>query len=157
MGGTILGKGNTQFNIEFNFAADPEALLRVFKDFKMINLIPWEASPEFVIPLEDYEELQNPAHPKAKFLAGVHADQMKRLRKIMICDGFTPIVAIDSTVCDSIEELQAKVYTQGDAAGQISYAWPKYTSHYNKKKVNCRVYHDFDIKKTMKILLKSLK
>ena len=136
MGGTIYGRGNTDYNLEYNFYADPEAICRVFKEFKMINLVPWEASPEFVIPIDDYEELTDPSHPKSLFLSRTHWGQMKRMNKYMICDGFTPMVAIDPTICETVDELPAKVYTQGDAAGQISYAWPKYSGLYDKSKIN---------------------
>lgn len=84
MGGTVFGRGNAEFNREFNFAADPEAAHKVFKKFKNIHLVPWEASPNFAIPEEDYEHLQNPEFPKAKFLAASHSGQMKRLNKMMI-------------------------------------------------------------------------
>ncbi|CAI2375799.1 unnamed protein product [Moneuplotes crassus] len=157
MGGTILGKGNTSVNAEFNFLADPEATFRVFKSFKMVDIVPWEASPTFVIPEEYYDELTDPDKPKSRFIANTHWDQLKRLKKLMICDGFTPMVAIDPSICDSCEELHCEVFLQGDAQGQISYAWPNFTSLSSKEKINCRVHYDFDVEKTMKILLSSLK
>ena len=84
MGGTILGKGNDDYNNEFNFFADPEATFRVFKDFKMIHLVPWEASVEFVIPVEDYDEMTDKSHPKSKFIGETHGIQMKTIGKYII-------------------------------------------------------------------------
>ena len=132
MGGTVSGKGNAEFNCEFNFLIDPEAAHKVFKSFKSIHLIPWEASPEFVFPKESYETLKNINTTKSKFFLNTHSHQFGRLNKYMICDGFTPMVVVDPSIAGEITELEAKVFTQGEAAGQISYAWPVYTAKYNK-------------------------
>lgn len=156
MGGTLSGKGNKDFNIEYNFATDPEAAYKVFKKFSSIHLVPWEASPEFLIPDEYYEKMLNQNCKKAKFLADTHQQRLNRLKRIMICDGFTPMIAIDPSICEEIHELEAKVYTQGDAAGQVSFAWPTYTHKYDKAKVNCKVYSKFKIEETMDLLLRSL-
>lgn len=46
------------------------------------------------------------------------------------------MVAIDPSICEEVFELEAKVFTDGEAAGQISYAWPDYVLDYDKEKVN---------------------
>ena len=47
MRGTTYWRGNTDYNLEYNFHADSEAIHRVFKEFKMITLTPLKTSPEF--------------------------------------------------------------------------------------------------------------
>jgi inosine-uridine nucleoside N-ribohydrolase len=157
MGGTYLGKGNAEFNWEYNFLADPESAHKIFKCFKNIHLVPWEASPDFKIPEKYYEIIKNLDTPKGKFYRDSHSFQYGRLNKYMLCDDFTPMVAIDPNIWEDVNELEGKVYTQGDAAGQVSYGWPSYTPKYNKETVNCKVYHKFKVEETMDILISSLK
>ena len=176
MGGTIYGKGNQEWNVEYNFYADPEAAHKVFKHFKNIHIIPWEACPEFNaeykeikdnnqdqeyasdIPVSLITECMKTENPYRNFIAKAHKTTSTRhYGDIHFCDGLVPLVIIDPTISEQIHELEAEVYIHGEAAGQISYAWPQYKNFHDPAKVNSKIYHKFNVQKTIKLFLNVLK
>lgn len=156
MGGTLYGKGNWTINAEYNFICDPEATYKVISSFKNMHIIPWEAWVDFRIPPEMCGQFFETRYPKVKFFGEVHKSNFIRNSLVEIWDGFAAIVAIDPSICTEYHELAATAFTQGDAAGQVSYAWPKYTFLYSEDKVNWKVYHRFKLEETVNLLMKSL-
>jgi purine nucleosidase len=157
MGGTIHGKGNLSANLEYNFATDPQSAHNVFKAFTHINLIPWEPCHEYKITTEEMNTLFDPDHPKTKFYEAINRMNVGRYGHIDYCDGLACALAFDKSLANKYYDLEGKILLDGEAAGQISYAWPEYCSEYDPEKINCRVYTDFKHQESMDILIGSMK
>jgi len=157
MGGTLYGKGNWAPGTEYNFACDPEATAKVINAFKNMHIVPWEAWEDFHIPKEMNEQFFISEEAKLKFFGQVHTGIYLRSERILICDGFTAALAIDPSLCTESHDLVATAYYQGESAGQISYLWENYSFAFDKKNINCRVYHKFKLEETVELLLKSLR
>jgi inosine-uridine nucleoside N-ribohydrolase len=115
---TIHGKGNFSANLEFNFAIDPHAAKIVFSNFgKKIHLTPWEASHEYKITEEEMSVLFDESYPKTKFYKEINAMNVGRYGHIDFCDGLAAVLAVDKTITNTVYELEAKILTEGEAAG----------------------------------------
>lgn len=156
MGGTLNGRGNFKKNLEFNFGNDPHAAHIVIKNFKNIHLVPWEASHEFKVTPEEHHLLLDETMPKTLFYKQINTMNLKRFGHLDFCDGLAAALAVDKSIA-SYHDLEAEVYTDGHAAGQISYAWPGYCGEYDASKVNVRVYYDFKHQESMDIWLKAFR
>ena len=117
LGGTIHGKGNFHKNLEFNFGIDPHAARLVFQSFKMINLVPWEASHEYKITTEEMHVLFDENHVKTKFYKEINNMNVGRFGHIDYCDGLAAALAVDRSIATTVYELEGEVYCEGDAAG----------------------------------------
>lgn len=156
MGGTLFGKGNCKVNGEYNFTIDPEATYKVISQFRNMHIIPWEACIDFVVPEELWKKFFTEEHPKLKFFGETHKPNYVRNSRVEFCDGLVAMIIINPSLCTEYYELQAIAFTQGDAAGQVSYAWPKYTFLFDESKINWKVYHKFKVEESVQLMLDAL-